>query len=105
MVSLSTIQNIYIYIHVTILHISFSSLHGLLFYFFFKRFKTIDADVKKILKTAENTQFILYACNVDGLYDELEEIQERLSGTTFYIYFTIIYVHLYTSKYFIFTIY
>ena len=65
------------YIYLFLLFMDYS------FIFFFQRFKTIDADVKKILKTAENTQFILYACNVDGLYDELEEIQERLSGTTF----------------------
>ena len=35
-------------------------------------------DVKKILKEAEN-DFIKPACNKEGLYDLLEEIQERLS--------------------------
>ena len=51
------------------------------------RFKTIDGDVKIILKTAETTKFILPACNVDGLYDELEQIQERLSGNSVVLFF------------------
>ena len=43
------------------------------------RFKHIDNDVKKLLKEAELTRFILKACNKEGLYDLLEGVQDRLS--------------------------
>ena len=43
------------------------------------RFKHIDNDVKKLLKEAELTRFILHACNKEGLYDLLEGVQDRLS--------------------------
>lgn len=43
------------------------------------RFKHIDQEVKKVLKDAEVTLFILKACNKEGLYDLLEGIQDRLS--------------------------
>jgi dynein heavy chain len=42
-------------------------------------FAGIDNDVKRILKEAETTRFIKPACNKEGLYDILEQIQERLS--------------------------
>ena len=43
------------------------------------RFKHIDNDVKKLLKEARLTRFILHACNKEGLYDLLEWLKYGLS--------------------------